>query len=112
MKLVTAVIRPRMLDDVKAALAAFGVADIAITPSFGCDQARTGAHRGVRSRVGLVPMARIQVVVDLFDAEDVATVIAAAAAARTGIKGDGEVRISGVDRVIPVGGGQLCWNGA
>lgn len=110
MKLVTAVIRPRMLDDVKAALAAFGVADIAITPSFGCDQARTGAHRGVRSRVGLVQMARIQVVVDLFDAEDVATVIAAAA--RTGIKGDGEVRISGVDRVIPVGGGQLCWNGA
>lgn len=110
MKLVTAVIRSRMLDDVKAALAAFGVADTTVAHSFGCDEVRTELGHRVPYRIGRVPMTRLEVMVDPLDAQVVATVIAATA--RTGTEGDGEVRISGVDRVIRVGGGQLCWNGA
>ena len=109
MKLVTAVIRPTMLDDVKAALAAFGIVDMIVTPSFGRD-AGSGASPGTRSGVGLVPMARVDVAVERFDAEDVAALMAGAA--RTGMEGDGEVRIGGAERVIPIGGGQLCWNGS
>ena len=109
MKLVTAVIRPAMLGDVKAALTAYGILDMVVTPSFGRHDAGSEACGGIGSGVGHVPMARVDVAVERFDAEDVATVMAAAA--RTGMGGDGEVRIGGADRVIRIGGGQLCWNG-
>ncbi|HWH34005.1 MAG TPA: P-II family nitrogen regulator [Acidimicrobiales bacterium] len=106
MKLVTAVIKPHKLDEVKSALADFGVKGLTITEAsgHGRQKGKTEVYRGTEYTVDVVPKTRIEVLCDLFDAEDVAGVIVAAA--RTGKIGDGKVWISEVDRVIRIRTGE------
>ena len=107
MKLVTAVIKPYKLDDVKQALADFGVKGLTITEAsgYGRQRGKTEVYRGTEYTVDVIPKTRIDVLCDLFDAEDVAEIIVSAA--RTGKIGDGKVWISEVDRVIRIRTGEV-----
>ncbi len=107
MKLVTAVIKPHKLDDVKSALSEYGVKGLTITEAsgYGRQKGKTEVYRGTEYTVDVIPKTRIEVLCDLFDAEDVASVIVAAA--RTGRIGDGKVWISEVDRVIRIRTGEV-----
>ena len=106
MKLVTAVIKPHKLEDVKAALAGLGVKGLTITEAsgYGRQKGKTEVYRGAEYTTDVVPKSRIEVLCDLFDAEEVASAIVAAA--RTGKIGDGKVWISEVDRVIRIRTGE------
>lgn len=107
MKLVTAIIKPFKLEDVKDALKAAGVAGITVSEvqGFGRQGGHTEVYRGAEYQVDFVPKVRIEVVVDVFDAEKVADVIVGAA--RTGKIGDGKVWITEVDRLIRIRTGEL-----
>ncbi len=107
MKLVTAVIKPHKLDEVKSALSEYGVLGLTITEAsgFGRQKGKTEVYRGTEYTVDVIPKTRIEVLCDLFDAEDVASVIVAAA--RTGKIGDGKVWITEVDRVIRIRTGEV-----
>ncbi len=107
MKLVTAIIKPFKLEDVKEALKAAGVAGITVSEvqGFGRQGGHTEVYRGAEYQVDFVPKVRVEVVVDVFDAEKVANVIVEAA--RTGKIGDGKVWISDVDRLIRIRTGEL-----
>ncbi len=107
MKLITAVIKPHKLDDVKSALSEYGVRGLTITEAsgYGRQKGKTEVYRGTEYTVDVIPKTRIEVLCDLFDAEDVASVIVAAA--RTGRIGDGKVWISEVDRVIRIRTGEV-----
>ena len=106
MKLVTAVIKPHKLEDVKAALAAFGVHGLTITEAsgYGRQRGKTEVYRGTEYTVDVLPKTRIDVVCDAYDAEDVANVIVSAA--RSGRIGDGKVWITQVDQVIRIRTGE------
>jgi nitrogen regulatory protein P-II 1 len=106
MKLVTAVIKPHKLEDVKAALSAFGVHGLTITEAsgYGRQRGQTEVYRGTEYTVDVLPKTRIEVVCDTDDAEDVAHVIVTAA--RSGRIGDGKVWITDVQRVIRIRTGE------
>ncbi len=106
-KLITAVIKPHRLEEVKAALRAEGVSGMTVAEvqGFGRQGGHTEVYRGSEYRVDVVPKVRIDVVVDLFDAERVAGAIVAAA--RTGSIGDGKVWITDVSRVIRIRTGEV-----
>ena len=91
MKLVTAVIKPFKLDDVKAALEAFGVHGLTVSEAsgYGRQKGHTEVYRGAEYTVDLVPKVRVEVLVDDADADDVVDVIVKAA--QTGRIGDGKV---------------------
>ena len=106
MKLVTAIVKPFMLDDVKAALESLGVAGLTVTEvqGFGRQKGHTEVYRGAEYTVDLVPKLKVEVLVDDLDAAEVADAVVAAA--RTGSIGDGKVWVTGVDTVIRVRTGE------
>ena len=107
MRLVTALVKPFKLDEVKDALATFGLAGMTITEvkGFGRQRGHTEVYRGAEYTVEFVPKVRIEVLADDDDARRVADVIVEAA--RTGQIGDGKVWISPVDAIIRVRTGEL-----
>ncbi len=107
MKLVTAIIKPFKVDDVKDALAAFGVKGLTITESsgYGRQRGKTEVYRGTEYTIDVVPKTRIEVLCEAYDAEDVANVIVSAA--RSGRIGDGKVWVTGVEKVIRIRTGEL-----
>ncbi len=106
MKLITAVIKPHRLDDVKNALQAFGVAGLTVTEAsgYGRQRGHTEVYRGAEYTVDLVPKVRIEVLVEDDDAEDVIEVLVKAA--RTGTIGDGKVWSVNVDAAVRVRTGE------
>jgi nitrogen regulatory protein P-II 1 len=106
-KLVTAVVKPHKLDDVKAALAAYGINGLTITEAMGYGRQRgqTEVYRGTEYTVDIMPKVRIEILCGPGDAPDVARVIATAA--RTGRIGDGKVWITSVDQIIRIRTGEL-----
>jgi nitrogen regulatory protein P-II 1 len=106
MKLVTAVIKPFKLDDVKAALKDAGVQGITVSEvqGFGRQGGHTEVYRGAEYQVDFVPKVKIEAVVDLADAEKVAEVIVNAA--RTEKIGDGKVWITDVERIYRIRTGE------
>ena len=107
MKLVTAIIKPHKVEDVKEALTAFGVKGLTISEAsgYGRQKGQTEVYRGTEYTVDIVPKVRIEVVADDPDAADIASVIVNAA--RTGRIGDGKVWISPVEQVIRIRTGEL-----
>ena len=97
MKLITAVIKPFKLDDVKDALKAAGVTGMTVTEvrGFGRQGGHTETYRGTEYQIDFVPKVQIEVVVD--DASVDAVVDAIVAAARTGKIGDGKIWVTDVD---------------
>ena len=106
MKLVTAVIKPFKLDEVRAALLAFGVQGMTVSESsgYGRQRGHTEVYRGAEYTVELLPKVRLEILVDDEDAEDVVDVIVRAA--RTGKIGDGKVWTAPVETVIRVRTGE------
>ena len=94
MRLVTAVIKPFKLDDVKAALEVLGVQGMTVSEvqGFGRQRGHTEVYRGAEYTVDLVPKVRVEVLVDDLDADKV--VDAVVEAARTGKIGDGKVWVT------------------
>ncbi len=106
MKLITAVIKPFKLDDVKAALQAFGVHGMTVSEAsgYGRQRGHTEVYRGAEYQVDLVPKVKVEVICDDEDADDLVGVIAKAA--QTGRIGDGKVWVVPVDSVIRVRTGE------
>jgi nitrogen regulatory protein P-II 1 len=106
MKLVTAIIKPFMLDDVKAALEQVGVLGMTVSEvqGYGRQKGHTEVYRGAEYSVDFVPKLRIEVVVD--DALGDKVVDAVVEAARTGKIGDGKVWVTPVDTVVRVRTGE------
>jgi nitrogen regulatory protein P-II 1 len=106
MKLVTAIIKPFKLDEVKDALEAAGVLGLTVSEAsgFGRQRGHTEVYRGAEYAVDLVPKIRVEVVVDGDDAE--AVVEAIVKAAQTGRIGDGKVWVVPVDSVTRVRTGE------
>ncbi|MEW1863536.1 P-II family nitrogen regulator [Streptomyces sp. NBC_00669] len=106
MKLVTAVIKPYKLDDVKTALQELGVQGLTVTEAsgYGRQRGHTEVYRGAEYRVDLVPKARIEVLVEDADADLV--IDALVAAARTGKIGDGKVWAVQVETAVRVRTGE------
>ncbi len=106
MKLVTGVIQPHRLDDVKSALEAAGVRGMTVSEAsgYGRQRGHTEVYRGAEYTVDLVPKVRIEALVD--DADAPAVTDALVKAAQTGKIGDGKVWITPVDEVIRVRTGE------
>jgi nitrogen regulatory protein P-II 1 len=106
MRLVTAVIKPFKLDDVKTALESFGVHGMTVSEAsgYGRQRGHTEVYRGAEYKVDLVPKVRVEVLVEDGDVEDVMEVIVKAAL--TGRIGDGKVWSVPVDTVIRVRTGE------
>ena len=107
MRLVTALVKPFKLDDIKQALTTLGLPGITITEAkgFGRQRGHTEVYRGAEYTVEFVPKVRIEVLTDDDDARRVADAIVNAA--RTGQIGDGKVWISPVDTIIRVRTGEM-----
>ncbi|OZM78390.1 P-II family nitrogen regulator [Pseudonocardia sp. MH-G8] len=106
MILVTAVVKPFVLGDVKAALERLGVLGMTVSEvqGYGRQRGHTEVYRGAEYSVDLVPKVRIEVVVDDEVAERVVDAIVAAA--RTGKIGDGKVWTTPVGTVVRVRTGE------
>ncbi len=106
MKLVTGVIRPFKLEDVKAALERVDIHGLTVSEvsGFGRQGGHVEVYRGAEYVVNLVPKVKIEVVVDDEDAARVADAIVEGG--RTGRIGDGKVWITAVERVIRVRTGE------
>jgi nitrogen regulatory protein P-II 1 len=102
MRLITAVIKPFKLDDVKSALQAFGVQGMTVTEAsgYGRQRGHTEVYRGAEYQVDMVPKVRVEVLADEADADDLIDVIVKAA--QTGRIGDGKVWSVPVETVVRV----------
>ena len=107
MKLVTAIIKPFKLDDVKEALRALGVAGMTVSEvqGFGRQRGHTEVYRGTEYTVDFVPKVRIEILTDDADAQEVARTIVDAA--RTEKIGDGKVWLVPVEEVIRIRTGEM-----
>jgi nitrogen regulatory protein P-II 1 len=106
MRLVTAIIKPFKLDEVKAALQEHGVAGMTVSEvqGFGRQRGHTEVYRGAEYKVDFVPKVRMEIIVDDVDAVAVIDVIVAAA--RTDKIGDGKVWSVAIDDLVRVRTGQ------
>ncbi|MFE9095484.1 P-II family nitrogen regulator [Streptomyces sp. NPDC007264] len=106
MKLITAVVKPHRLDEIKEALQAFGVHGLTVTEAsgYGRQRGHTEVYRGAEYTVDLVPKIRIEVLAEDDDAEQLVDVIVKAA--RTGKIGDGKVWSVPVETVVRVRTGE------
>ena len=107
MKLVTALVKPFKLDEIKDALTTLGLAGITVTEAtgFGRQRGHTEVYRGAEYKIEFVPKVRIEVLTNDGNARQVADTIVDAA--RTGQIGDGKVWISPVDTIIRVRTGEM-----
>jgi len=106
-KLVTAIIKPFKLDDVKEALRALGVAGMTVSEvqGFGRQRGHTEVYRGTEYTVDFTPKVRLEILTDDADAQEVARTIVDAA--RTDKIGDGKVWLVPVDDVIRIRTGEM-----
>ena len=107
MKLVTAIIKPFKLDDVKDALQAAGITGMTVSEAsgFGRQRGHTEVYRGAEYTVDLVPKVRLEVLVSDNDEANVIDVIVKAAS--SGSIGDGKVWTTPVHQIVRVRTGEL-----
>ena len=106
MKLITAILKPFKLDEVKDALQAAGITGMTVSEAsgFGRQKGHTEVYRGAEYTVDLVPKVRLEVLVDDADASNIVDVIVKAAG--TGSIGDGKVWTTPDDQVVRVRTGE------
>ncbi len=106
MKLITAIIKPFKLDDVRAALSELGISGMTVTEvkGFGRQRGHTELYRGAEYVVDFVPKTRIEVAVrdDLVDQ----VIEAVSAAAKTGKVGDGKIFVADIERALRIRTGE------
>ncbi|HEY5247492.1 MAG TPA: P-II family nitrogen regulator [Dermatophilaceae bacterium] len=106
MRLVTAIIKPFKLDEVKQALEAFGITGMTVSEAsgYGRQRGHSEVYRGAEYKVDFVPKVRLEIVVDDVDVSDVVNVILKAA--QTGRIGDGKIWSVPVEDVTRVRTGE------
>ncbi len=106
MRLVTAVVKPFRLEEVKSALQEAGISGMTVSEAqgFGRQGGHTEVYRGAEYRIDFVPKIRIEVVVDDTEADRVVRLIVEAA--RTGRIGDGKVWTTPVEDLIRIRTGE------
>ena len=106
-KLVTAVIKPQMLEPVKDALRVAGVRGMTVTEvrGFGRQGGHTEVYRGVEYAVDLVPKLRLEILCEIDEAEKLMEIIRSSAV--TGKIGDGKVWVSDIDRLMRLRTGEM-----
>ncbi|KFJ04265.1 P-II family nitrogen regulator [Bifidobacterium tsurumiense] len=106
MKLITAIIQPHKLDDVKEALAAAGVHGLTVSAAsgYGRQRGHTEVYRGSHYTVDLIEKIRLEVLADDVDTENLVSVIVKSAG--TGSIGDGKVWVTSLDSVTRVRTGE------
>jgi nitrogen regulatory protein P-II 1 len=106
MMLVTAVIKPFKLDDVKAALEAVGITGMTVTETqgFGRQKGHTEVYRGAEYQVAFTPKIKVEVLVN--DATVSGVVDAIAKAGKTDKIGDGKIWVTSVENVVRIRTGE------
>ncbi|MDD9207528.1 P-II family nitrogen regulator [Georgenia sp. 10Sc9-8] len=106
MKLVTAVVQPHRLEDVKSALEGVGIRGMTVSEAngYGRQRGHTEVYRGAEYQVDLVPKIRVEVLVGDVDIQGV--IDAVVSAAHTGRIGDGKVWVTTVEEVVRVRTGE------
>jgi nitrogen regulatory protein PII len=106
MKLITAIIKPFKLDEVRAALSELGVSGMTVTEckGFGRQRGHTELYRGAEYVVDFVPKSRVEIAVPSELVEQVVDAIIKVA--RTGKVGDGKIFISDLQRVVRIRTGE------
>lgn len=106
MKLITAVIKPFKLDEVRAALQQLGVAGMTVTEAkgYGRQKGRTELYRGAEYVVDMVPKTRLEVAVE--DARVDAVIDASQTSARTGKIGDGKMFVAPLEQAVRIRTGE------
>jgi nitrogen regulatory protein P-II 1 len=107
MKLVTAIIKPFKLDEVREALSAIGVQGITVTEvkGFGRQKGHTELYRGAEYVVDFLPKVKLEVVVKDSDVER--CIEAIVKAAKTGKIGDGKIFVAAIEQVVRIRTGEL-----
>jgi nitrogen regulatory protein P-II 1 len=106
MKIVTAIVKPFKLDDVKSALRELGVQGMTVSEvqGFGRQRGHTEVYRGQEYTIDFVPKVRIEVLAD--DSEVESVIDAIVAAARTDKIGDGKIWVTPVESVVRIRTGE------
>lgn len=106
MKLITAILKPHKLEDVKSALQAHGVKGMTVSEAsgFGRQKGHTEVYRGAEYTVDLVPKIRLEVLADSEDVQAIIDVIVKSAS--TGSIGDGKVWAISIEQVVRVRTGE------
>ncbi len=106
MKLVTAIIKPHKLDEVKEALQAAGIAGLTVSEvrGYGRQRGHTEIYRGAEYTVEFVPKVKLEIVAT--DATVDAVIDAVVGTARSGEVGDGKVYVTSVERVVRIRTGE------
>ena len=106
MKLITAIIKPHMLDEVRDALANSGIQGLTVTEvkGFGRQKGHTEVYRGAEYTVDFVPKVKIEVVAD--DDQLEGAIKAITESARTGEIGDGKIFVSEMNEAVRIRTGE------
>jgi nitrogen regulatory protein PII len=107
MKLITAIIKPFKLDEVRTALSELGVSGMTVTEvkGFGRQRGHTELYRGAEYVVDFVPKTRIEIAVKSGMIDTVVDAIVKAA--KTGKVGDGKIFVTNIDRVVRIRTGEM-----
>ena len=106
MKLITAIVKPSKVDDIKRALQADGVHGMTVseTRGFGRQKGHTEIYRGAEYTVDFIPEARIEVLADDAECDHIVDLIVNTA--NTGSIGDGKLWVSPIDTVVRIRTGE------
>ncbi|MDP9453665.1 MAG: P-II family nitrogen regulator [Actinomycetota bacterium] len=106
MRLVTAVIKPHMLDEVKDALKGVGIQGLTVSEvkGFGRQGGHTETYRGTEYSIDFVPKIKVEVLIDVDLADKVVDTIATAA--QSGKIGDGKIWVTEVGRAVRIRTGE------
>ena len=110
MKLVTAVVKPFRLDDVREALSGIGISGVTVTEvkGFGRQAGHTELYRGAEYEVQFVPKVKLEIAVD--DDRVEAVIESIIGAARTGKVGDGKVFVTDLGEIVRIRTGETGSN--
>jgi len=102
LKLITAIIKPFKIDDVKAGLKAVGVDGLTVTEvhGFGRQRGHTEVYRGAEYEIDFVPKLKLEIITNANQVEEIVNALVASAA--TGSIGDGKIWVSPLETVVRV----------
>jgi len=107
MKLVTAVVKPHQVDEIKTQLNSIGVQGMTVTEAqgYGRQGGHTETYRGTEYKVSFTPKSRLEIVVDDVQVDQVVQTVADAA--RTGKIGDGKIWVTEVSTMVRIRTGEV-----
>jgi len=107
MKLITAIVKPFKLDEIKEALKDAGIQGMTVSEvqGFGRQRGHTEVYRGAEYTIDFVPKVRVEIVADDLDVDRILDAIVAAA--RTDKIGDGKVWVTEVERIVRIRTGEM-----